>query len=407
MKEESPMRLKKMITVLSPSFALTSIVALSPAIASIAQAFPDTSISAVQSLTTLPSLVAIVVILLAGRLSSVVTKKRIVAFSVGLMILGGLLPLVFHQHFWQLTTAGVIFGLGYGGISPLTTALIHEHYSQEEQPTLLGFQSAVIGIGGVLFSYIGGQLAALCWWYAYGAFALFIPILVLVLMLPKGELSPPVKSVEGGGLWNSYLLFYVAQSILFAVFFYIFQTNLALLVTQRGLGGSQLSGRILSCQSAVGIVSGILGGRVLGRLREFSLPTILACTGIAQLVVYFSRSTLPLFFAAALIGFFFSIRMPAGYLKATSSVAPAAATLAISIYCSSSQVGQFLSPLAINSLGELLQLDLERKFLMGGGCLLVLALLSVLWELRCKKRCGGGEGKTDPDPRKSAEREPA
>ena len=169
------MRLKKMITVLSPSFALTSIVALSPAIASISQAFPQTSISAVQSLTTLPSLVAIAIILLSGRLSSVVTKKRIVAFSIGLMILGGLMPLVLHQHFWQLVAAAVIFGLGYGGISPLTTALIHEHYSAQEQPTMLGFQSAVIGMGGVLFSYIGGRLAALCWWYAYGAFVLFIP----------------------------------------------------------------------------------------------------------------------------------------------------------------------------------------------------------------------------------------
>lgn len=110
--------------------------------------------------------------------------------------------------------------------------------------------------------------------------------------------------------------------------------------------------------------------RVLGRLREFSLPVILACTGIAQLIVYFSGSAAPLFFAAGLIGFFFSIRMPSGYLKATASVTPAAATLAISVYCSSSQVGQFLSPPAVNSLSELLSLTLEQKFLLGGFCLL-------------------------------------
>ncbi len=380
------MRLKKMITVLSPSFALTSIVALSPAIASISEAFPQTSISAVQSLTTLPSLVAIAIILLSGRLSSVVTKKRIVAFSIGLMILGGLMPLVLHQHFWQLVAAAVIFGLGYGGISPLTTALIHEHYSAQEQPTMLGFQSAVIGMGGVLFSYIGGRLASLCWWYAYGAFVLFIPILFLVLMLPKGELSPPVKGSGLGELLNPSLLFYVGQSIVFAIFFYILQTNLALLVAERGLGGSELSGKILSCQSAVGIISGVLGGRVLGRLREFSLPVILACTGIAQLIVYFSGSAAPLFFAAGLIGFFFSIRMPAGYLKATASVTPAAATLAISVYCSSSQVGQFLSPPAVNSLSELLSLTLEQKFLLGGCCLLGAAMISAAWELRCRGR---------------------
>lgn len=115
----------KRVTVLSPSFALTSIVAVSSALAKIAQAFPDVSISSVQMLTTLPSLIAIAVILLSGVLSSWITKKRIVAISMGFMLVGGVMPVVFHQHFYQLVIACIIFGLGYGGISPLTTALIN------------------------------------------------------------------------------------------------------------------------------------------------------------------------------------------------------------------------------------------------------------------------------------------
>lgn len=376
------MKSKKMIVVLSPSFVLTSIAALSSAIARIADAFPDTSISAVQSLTTLPSLIAIVIILLSGRLSSIVTKKKIVVVSTALMIAGGLMPLVFHQKFWQLVLASSIFGLGYGGISPLTTALIHEHYSQEDQPAMLGFQSAAIGIGGVLCSYIGGQLASICWWYAYGAFFLFVPIFLLVLMLPEGELSAPAKETSFKKLLNPSLLFYVSQSIVYAIFLYIFQTNIALLVEARSLGTSAISGWILSMQSAAGIISGILGGTVLGRLKRFSLPVILTCSGVAQLIIFFSSSLLPLFLAAAILGFFFSIRMPAGYLKVTSSVPPAAATMAISIYCSSSQAGQFLSPTASNCLATLLGLGLEEKFFMGGLCLLVIALISFLWEIR-------------------------
>ena len=376
------MKLKRMIIVLSPSFVLTSIAALSSAIAKIAEAFPDISISAIQSLTTLPSLIAIAVILLSGRLCSVITKKKIVVASTALMIIGGLLPLLFHDAFWQLVVASVIFGLGYGGISPLTTALIHEHYSEEEQPAMLGFQSAVIGIGGVLCSYIGGQLASVRWWYAYGAFFLFIPVFLLVLMLPKGELSAPVKETGFSSLFNSSLLFYVAQSILYAVFLYIFQTNIALLVEARKLGSSAVSGWILSTQSAAGIVSGILGGRVLGKLKNFALPAILACSSAAQLIIFFSSDLSPLFLAAAILGFFFSIRMPAGYLKATQSVPPAVATMAIAVYCSSSQAGQFLSPTAVNALSGMLGLDLEEKFLMGGICMLTIAAVSLIWEIR-------------------------
>lgn len=155
---------------------------------------------------------------------------------------------------------------------------------------------------------------------------------------------------------------------------------------ERGLGDAALSGQILSVQSAASILSGLLGGTILGKLKKFSIPVIIACVGAAQLIVYGSTSAISIGAAAVLLGFFFAIRMPAGYLKATHSVPPAAATMAIAVYCSASQAGQFLSPLAVNAMGELLSLDLERKFLLGGVCLTVLAFLSLLWEFWLEKR---------------------
>ena len=80
------------------------------------------------------------------------------------------------------------------------------------------------------------------------------------------------------------------------------------------------------------------------------------------------------------MGFFFALRMPAGYLKATQSVPPAAATMAIAFYCSASQAGQFLSPAVVGWLSGLLGIGLERRFLLGGVCLTVLAVLSAVWE---------------------------
>lgn len=370
----------KRITVLSSSFALTSIVAVASALAKIAEAFPNVGISAVQMLTVLPSLIAILVILLSGVLSSWITKKQIVVVSMALMLVGGLLPVVLHDHFYQLVIASVIFGLGYGGISPLTTALIHEHYSQEEQPAMLGFQSAVIGLGGVLFSYLGGRLAAVRWWYAYFAYLLFIPILILILFLPKGQVSERGKGGAFWKLWNRRLLFYVVQSLLFGIFFFTFQTNIALLIENRGLGGPEAAGTVLSLQSAFGIISGVLGGKILGKLKNMSLPTIFLVAACGLLTIYFSGSIAPIYLAAASIGFVFSLRMPAGYLKATDSVAPVCATLAITVYCSASQAGQFLSPLCINGICDLLFLDLGQKFLLSGAALLICGLLSIWWE---------------------------
>lgn len=373
------MSLKK-ITVLSPSFALTSIVAVSSALAKIAQAFPEVSVASVQMLTALPSLIAIAVILFSGYLSSWITKKRIVAISMGFMLLGGLLPVFLHRQFRHLVLASVLFGLGYGGISPLTTALIHDHYSPEEQPAMLGLQSAVIGIGGVLFSFLGGKLAAVRWWYAYYSYLLFIPVLILVLLLPKGSTSPRPAGGHLGKIWNRRLLFYVAQSLLFGIFFFVFQTNIALLVESRGLGSSVAAGSVLSTQSAFGILSGILGGKILGRLKRFALPTIFLVSGSAFLVIFLAGGLGLIYLAAACLGFFFSLRMPAGYLKATASTAPEYATLAITVYCSSSQVGQFLSPVCINRICGAFGLALDEKFLLSSFFLILIGVISLFWE---------------------------
>lgn len=370
----------KRITVLSPSFALTSIVAIASALAKIAEAFPDVSVSAVQLLTAIPSLVAIVVILFSGYFASWITKKRIVTISMALMLIGGLLPIAFHTQFYHLVISSVIFGLGYGGISPLTTALINEHYSQDEQPTMLCFQSAVIGIGGVLFSYLGGKLASICWWYAYYSYLLFIPILLLVLFLPTGRVNEQIRGDGFLNFWTRQLAFYIIQSLIFGIFFFTFQNNIALLMESRALGGAETAGTILSIQSAFGIISGVLGGKLLEKLDKMSLPVIFLVSAIGLLIIFLSESRMIIYFASACLGFVFSLRMPAGYLKATSSVAPSYVTMAITIYCSSSQAGQFLSPLCVNWICGMLSLTLNQKFLLSGIALLIFGVLSIIWE---------------------------
>ena len=298
------------------------------------------------------------------------------------MLIGGVLPLFFHARYAQLVVASVIFGLGYGGISPLTTALIHEHFPKEEQPMMLGLQSAVIGIGGVLFSFLGGKLAAIQWWYAYYPYFLFVPVILLVLMLPRGSVQD--KGQGGGvkGLLNGNMLFYLCQGILFGVFFFTFQTNIALLIAHRGLGGADVAGRVLSVQSAFGIISGILGGRILNKLRAMSLPVIFLTAAAGLTVIFLSGSMFPVYAAAAVLGFVFSLRRPAGYLKATQSVPPACATLAITAYCSASQVGQFLSPLCVNGLSGLMGLSLQQKFALSAMVLAAVGVVSIRRERR-------------------------
>lgn len=371
--------MKKVITVLAPSFVLTSILAVASGLSSFAAAFPELPLSMIQLLTSLPSLIGMPVILLSGLLCSRFSKKQIVTVSMLLMIAGGLGPVLLHQRFSQLVVCSVLFGLGFGGISPLTTALIQEHFPPEKQPAMLGYQSAVIGIGGALFSFLGGRLAAGGWWHTYFAYLLFLPVLAAILLQPAGE-PHAMQSVSLKGLLRWELGFYLVQSILFAMLFFTFQNNVALLLAARGLGDSAVSGRVLAVQSTVGIISGILGGKILSAAGKFALPGIFLVSGCAMLLIFFGGQVPVFYGAAAMLGFVFSLRMPAGYLKATASVSPALATMATAVYCSSSSLGQFLSPLFINALAE----DIGGKFILSAAALLAVGVLSLLFE--CRKR---------------------
>lgn len=374
------MNLRK-LTVLAPSLALMSVMAIAPALASIQQAFPDVGVSAIQLLITLPSLVAIPTILLAGKLAGMVTKKKIVCIALALMLLGGALPFFFHGSYGVLVAFSVVFGVGFGLISPMSSALINEHFSPEEQPALLGFQSAVIGLGNVLFSFIGGQLASFRWWYAYLTFLLLLPVLLFALRLPKGAVVGQ-QGGNSGGLFNCALVFYLCQCMVGNLSLNAFNTNISMHLEQTGLGGSGTAGAVTAVFAIFGILGGALTGAMMARLKKYTLAFVYLLCGLGLLAVCFGGSLPMILLAAALIGYAYSMRMPAGYTKATMSAPPGAATMAISIYCCASQTGQFLSPLVVNPLSELIAPGSAPRFLVGVFIILLLMLVTIFKESR-------------------------
>lgn len=371
--------LMRKITVLAPSFVLTSILAIVPALASISHAFPHIGVSAIQMLITLPSLVAFPVIIFSGSLSSIFTKKKIALTALSLMLIGGLLPFFVHHSFSVLIVASVIFGLGLGGISPMTTALVNEHFSHD-QAAMMGYQSAFFGAGGMLFSFVGGLLASHQWWYAYLSYLILIPVILLVLLLPKGVVVK--SSIRFAGLFNGSMVYYLIQCIITSIGFNVFNTNIAMLIEEIGLGGASLSGKITSLYSAVSIVSGILTGRIIGRFQKYTLSFLFVTAGVGMLCIYLGKSLPLIVLGAFLIGFTFSVFMPAGYSKATQSAPASAATMAIAVYCCSHQLGQFLTPFAINRAASLLHNTVAVKFLLAFLILILMFAISAVREFR-------------------------
>lgn len=363
--------MKKAITVLAPSFIITYILAIAAGLGQIAQAFPEKSESTVQLLTSLPSLVALPVILLSGHLTSFLRKKQIVLISLVVMCVAGLWPLLFHSSFSSLLIAMAFTGLGYGGIAPLSSALIAEHYDADKQPYMLGLQSAVIGIGGACFSYLGGVLAKGQWWHVFFAFLLFVPIIIASLLLPKGELTQKLGKSGVKDLLNRKLIGISCLGFVFCLFFFIFQNNVAAFLESRGLGDAQLAGTVLSVLSATGILSGLICGTILNRLKQKAFPLLCLAGGVGLLTVYLFPDRIAVFLSAVILGFIFSIRMPAGYLQASASVSPSQTTMAITVFCCICQIGQFLSPSVNTGIVHCFSLPADSQFLIGAIVLLI------------------------------------
>lgn len=374
--------MKKAITVLAPSFIITYILAVAAGLGQIAQAFPDRSESAVQLLTSLPSLIALPVILLSGHLTAWFRKKQIVLFSLSIMCIAGLCPLLFHDRFYALLISMAFTGLGYGGIAPISSALIAEHYEEKKQPYMLGLQSVVIGIGGACFSYLGGILAKGEWWHVFYVFLLFIPVIAVSFFLPEGELTEKLGKSGAKDLMNRKLVGISCLGFVFCLFFFVFQNNVAAFLDSHRIGDAGLAGTILSVLSATGIISGLLCGTVINRFRQKTFPLLCLAGGIGLLIVYLFPGKKAAFAAAIILGFIFSIRMPAGYLQASASVSTQQVTMAITVFCCICQIGQFLSPVVNNGIIQWLCIPVDSQFLIGAVAMLIGGITGISTSMR-------------------------
>ena len=103
-------------------------------------------------------------------------RSLFIAGSV-LLIAGGVAP------YWTKTFTDVlvwrgVFGLGVGIMWPLAQSMIVELYDGNKQDTLLGWNSVVTALGGIIWANVGGILALQGWRTAFLTY--LIPIAVLV-----------------------------------------------------------------------------------------------------------------------------------------------------------------------------------------------------------------------------------
>ena len=352
---------------------------IAPILAQIGETFSAASPARIQFLMTFPTIFSLIFTMITAFVSDVIPKKKLVVAGLTVVGLGGVLAFCFHGSLAILFLWAAVIGIGIGMVAPVAPALINENFSGGDKQMMLGLQNSSSTAGGMLMSFIGGFLALAGWPFGYLVYLIGIPGLILaVIGLPRdiGTTSGKTEETTRGRfrlvIWKEMLI-----TILLLTAFSSIPANISMLVEERSLGDTSVSGTVSTVFLLGGLVGGLLYGKIAPRLKRFTstLGALLLAAG--ALVLALAGNV-----ALVLIGCFFAgfatMVMPANL--AAAGRLPGYETLNSALILSSSFIGAFITPVLTGiALAVSGSPSVTYRFYTTVAAALILAVLTVLF----------------------------
>lgn len=352
---------------------------IAPILAQIGETFSAASPARIQFLMTFPTIFSLIFTMITAFVSDVIPKKKLVVAGLTVVGLGGVLAFCFHGSLAILFLWAAVIGIGIGMVAPVAPALINENFSGGDKQMMLGLQNSSSTAGGMLMSFIGGFLALAGWPFGYLVYLIGIPGLILaVIGLPRdiGTTSGKTEESPRGRfrlvIWKEMLI-----TILLLTAFSSIPANISMLVEERSLGDTSVSGTVSTVFLLGGLVGGLLYGKIAPRLKRFTstLGALLLAAG--ALVLALAGNV-----ALVLIGCFFAgfatMVMPANL--AAAGRLPGYETLNSALILSSSFIGAFITPVLTGiALAVSGSPSVTYRFYTTVAAALILAVLTVLF----------------------------
>ena len=204
------------------------------------------NISSFQSsmIITVYSVVAILLIPLAGYLSDHIGRKKVIIPSLMIAAIGGLISgwaaWKMNDAYWLILIGRSLQGVGAAGASPIVLPLVGDMFkSEEEISSNLGVIETSNTFGKVLSPILGSLLAGIIWFLPFFAFPVFCLISILLLLFLVKSPKKKVESIPftqffhniketftNNGRWLNaiFLIGAVLMFVLFGVLFFLSET---------------------------------------------------------------------------------------------------------------------------------------------------------------------------------------
>ncbi len=357
---------------MSVSLLVVSAGAIAGNIPAIVQAYPTVNETLVELLTTIPSLLIIVTILISPKVAQRIGYKRTVQVGIGIVCLAGLLPVV-TTSFTSLFLSRILFGVGVGLFNPLLYTIAAGLYSGSHLATVIGLQSAFEGIGGMLITFLVGQLLVTGWRYSFMVYALAIPILFLFgLFVP--DIRPTTsneKEAKTGATIDRTLIYYLILLFLAVTVYMSIAVKVTGLLYDKAIGDATDGSNLLAFIGFGAMTAGMVFGKTVRIFKEWTIPVSFLGMSIALLLLARAPNLWIASLAVILCGFSFRTFVPYVFNEVNQKSQQATAQTALLLIFFN--IGTAATPLTIAYLQYLFPF-LHQSGLFYGGAVLMLVL---------------------------------
>ena len=160
---------------------------ISALIPEMAKSFQGYSIVQVELSTTIVSVFVTFFVLVSGFITNQIGQKQTAILGLIICAVSSIVP-AFSDSYWVVIVSRAIMGIGIGLTNPLAISLIGEFFEGDTRANLMGWRSAIAGLGQSLMTFGVGYLLKINWHVAYLVYLMFIPALLLfIFFVPSPE----------------------------------------------------------------------------------------------------------------------------------------------------------------------------------------------------------------------------
>jgi MFS family permease len=324
----------------------------------------------------------------AGALSVRMNKRTIAVIGVVSILFGGCMPYFIHSSIFQLMFFAAFIGIGAGFTTPMIAPLIADYFPIEKVGVVMGRTISANFVCAMLMTIICGLLARnqQNWHFTYLSFLLMIPILVMVLMMPArspAEIEAQNNRAQDGQAQDKPKVKLSVSIIpnMFIGFAFmclanVFLTNIALYITENGLGDAGMAGIANAMQFAGGIVMGFIFAPLAKTLKKYGFAFVFLLNAFTLLIIALVPDIVAAIGGSVVAGACLGMFFPLSFMNIGSKVDGVYLGFTTGVFMSCTNLGGFISPVIITPIASALGWSTAGGRMMFSG--IVAAIVAVI-----------------------------